>query len=523
MNPDESQTITQAITLLRDPIYWASVDGTTIGPVNSYLLLIPSIFGFPLDYIGARVVGLGLILLSLYFFSKGLRLFMPEKTYRLVLLGLSIFFGWTVWYDFLHYTSELSSLPILTGCFYMVSAILTGRKHSVSWYFVLGIVAGIIPYCKLQSVPILAGPIIITYTYIFAQRRNLFKLTSALSLGLVVPSILVLGFCLAYHVLPDFYLFYIESNLLGYKELYSQDVAQKTIWAKLMVLPYVIAHYLDLLPLIGICWFLGFLCLQVYYEDAKQISRGNRWQLGLGFITGLLAIYCVASPGTRFGHHLLLLVFPIAWLIGCCLAIVKDRFSVGFVQKLTIGLPSTFLFFILLRFTLYGFFSESSSTFNPHPSSLKFPERAEIEQDRAFHINPFLYCFTQKMTMSESAVSREIKKLTEPEEQIAVWGWNCTYYVESQRSQGVRENQTQRCAVKNSYQAIYLSRYVADLAKNKPALFLDAVGPASLHLNEAHYEHQNFRLLASYIAKHYKFLKVVSGVRIFKRIPANEG
>ena len=44
INPDESQMIAHALTLQQYPIYWQSVDGTTIGPLDNYVLLLPSFF-----------------------------------------------------------------------------------------------------------------------------------------------------------------------------------------------------------------------------------------------------------------------------------------------------------------------------------------------------------------------------------------------------------------------------------------------------------------------------------------------
>lgn len=62
IDPDESQMLAHALTLRYDPIYWKFVDGQTIGPLDSYFLLLPSWFGFDLDYTSARIMGLICIL-----------------------------------------------------------------------------------------------------------------------------------------------------------------------------------------------------------------------------------------------------------------------------------------------------------------------------------------------------------------------------------------------------------------------------------------------------------------------------
>ena len=46
LNPDETQMASQAMKYLLDFVPWRSVDGTTSGPLNSWLLAIPACFGF---------------------------------------------------------------------------------------------------------------------------------------------------------------------------------------------------------------------------------------------------------------------------------------------------------------------------------------------------------------------------------------------------------------------------------------------------------------------------------------------
>src|ERR1043166_1998244 len=61
LNPDESGFISQALTLRRDPVFWRSVARGSTGPLNMYPLMIPALFGLPINFITARVVGLFLV------------------------------------------------------------------------------------------------------------------------------------------------------------------------------------------------------------------------------------------------------------------------------------------------------------------------------------------------------------------------------------------------------------------------------------------------------------------------------
>lgn len=76
INPDESQIIAHAITLSQYPTYWESVDGTTIGPINNYMLLIPAFLGLGFDYTAIRLLGLVWVMGSLWFFYQCVKNFL---------------------------------------------------------------------------------------------------------------------------------------------------------------------------------------------------------------------------------------------------------------------------------------------------------------------------------------------------------------------------------------------------------------------------------------------------------------
>ncbi len=110
INPDESQMIAHALTLRQYPIYWQSVDGTTIGPLDNYALLLPSFFGIALNYTSAKLVGLLCVLGSLWFFYKSVKNFFNDSVARLALLPPLFLVAFTQDADFVHYSSE--QLPV---------------------------------------------------------------------------------------------------------------------------------------------------------------------------------------------------------------------------------------------------------------------------------------------------------------------------------------------------------------------------------------------------------------------------
>src|ERR1039457_7072504 len=56
VDPDESQMMSAAMTLDRDPLYWKSVDGQTRGPMDDWPLLALLRLTGRVDYTGARLV-----------------------------------------------------------------------------------------------------------------------------------------------------------------------------------------------------------------------------------------------------------------------------------------------------------------------------------------------------------------------------------------------------------------------------------------------------------------------------------
>ncbi len=137
INPDESQMIAHAITLKHYPVYWESVDGTTIGPVNNYLLLLPAFFGLGFDYTAIRLLGLVWIIGSLFFFYHSVKNFFGTLTALLSLLPPLFFLTFTQDPDFIHYSSEQLPVFLLNVALWRVSKIAAGHQNDFGGIFFL--------------------------------------------------------------------------------------------------------------------------------------------------------------------------------------------------------------------------------------------------------------------------------------------------------------------------------------------------------------------------------------------------
>lgn len=120
--------------------------------------------------------------------------------------------------------------------------------------------------------------------------------------------------------------------------------------------------------------------------------------------------------------------------------------------------------------------------------------------------------------LPESLVVKALKPYLRPEDKMVVWGWQCRYYVEAQLAQGTAENHSERCIFQHPMQQVYRQRYLADMQRNRPAVFMDAVGKNSLWVQDvATQGYESFPELARYIQRNYRYLGNIDNTRLFIR------
>ena len=130
LNPDESQMLSHAITLFQDPVYWRSVDGTTIGPLDNYLLVIPKLVGFPDRLHLRQVYGTYLcrrcVAFSVFHIKKLVWEQLLPGQHLLVPL---IFLAFTQEIDFVHYSSEQLPVFLLALCLWLLSRMTASMRN----------------------------------------------------------------------------------------------------------------------------------------------------------------------------------------------------------------------------------------------------------------------------------------------------------------------------------------------------------------------------------------------------------
>ena len=486
INPDESQMIAQALTLRHDPVYFRSVDGTTGGPLDSYFLILPSLFGLPFDYITAHLTAFGLVALCLWLLFRTARLWFGDEAARLALLPVVFMLGLTQNGDFLHYNSELIPLALLSWSYYLYATLLGQKQPSIGRIALIGLLLGMVPFGKLQAVP-LAAVVGLFVGLDSLLRSNLtipakIGRIAALGVAALAFPLLVIFLTKINGVYDDFVTFYILGNFR-----YGGNTNQLQ---SLLQLPEFFRNGSEfdwLVKFTAIVWLAGFIV-----AVRRKIQLTTKLLQIDGFVILLLiaTLFAITRTGSGYIHYLYFLTGPILFALAYGWQQIRLPDNRGY----WIGLGATAIFLALFGIQAVQKYRQKIPL-NPYPS----------EWQNGWLIQP-------------SPVSNKVKKYARPGEKLAVWGWRCDYYVQTQMPQGVAENHTIRSGFAHSMQADYQKRYVSDFKRSFPPVFVDAVGSQSLWMNDRKtLGHEIVKPLGDFVKANYQYVGLVNDTRIYVR------
>ncbi|TDB65991.1 hypothetical protein [Arundinibacter roseus] len=482
LNADESQMLSHALTLFQDPVYWRSVDGTTIGPLDNYLLVLPRLLGFQLDYTSARVMSVLCNIGSLLFFFVAMQRWFGSQTARTALLLPLFFLAFTQETDFVHYSSEQLPVFLLSICLALLAYLPDGfqaNRLSVTAY-VFGFVAGMIPFAKLQAVPQAVILVLGAGYEIWRMHRhsNQIKPFFLLALGGISFPALALIWVLWQGVFQDFINFYILGNAV-----YAGGSSWSQIPTQFGKLVLLSPDFTALLVILAAFQLASFFTQRK--KDATATASDKALHLPLIIATySFAALYAATKSGNLFVHYLAFCVYPLA-LFGAAAA---QRFAFR---------P---LFAILAPLLMLGWFGLDDGI-----SFIKKRELNSLVSVEARHL-------------LQSPVVMAMHPFQKSGDQMVVWGWQCRYYVEAQLAQGTAENHSERCIFEHPLRDVYRERFIRDMQRNQPAFFLDAVGKNSLWLqNKDTQGHEIFPELAAYISTHYQLVEDIDDTRLYIR------
>jgi len=477
INADESQMLSHAITLYEDPVYWRSVDGTTIGPLDNYLLVVPKILGFQINYTSGRVMGLLCVIGALLFVFLAMRNWFGQAIARIALTVPVVFLAFTQETDFVHYSSEQLPVFLLTLTIWLLSILTSNKNLSSVTTFFLGFAAGMTPFAKLQTVPqafiIVLAAIWITFQF-YRKTKQIQPLLFLLAGGLTFPLLLFI-WAGANHVFTDFIDFYLLGNVIYAGENNWLSIPRQMINLIMLSPDFKVYSLLLIVPI-----FLGFVNI---FRPHSYTKSSNQFVIPTSLILlNVAGIYAATKSGNTFIHYLNFCIYP--WIL-----------------LATYGIAKRHQYFLIISGLLLLWFAGNDV----------------LSYRREHRLNAYESIGGANL-LPEHEVVKELKKFTKPGDYMVVWGWQCQYYVEAQLAQGTAENHSERSIFKHPLQEKYLRRYVSDLQRTKPAVFLDAVGKNSMWVQDKKTQGiDSFPAVADFVHQNYTLISDRNDVKLYVR------
>ncbi|GAB3934398.1 hypothetical protein [Larkinella terrae] len=486
INPDESQMLTQAITLEFDPVFWRSVDGTTSGPINSYLLLLLEYIGFPFNYSTLHLFSVTLTITSLAITYFTLRIFLPFNVSFPSLFIIYSFFFFTNHRDFNHFNSELPSVMLLTTGVFILAKVYYKKQSSPLMYGALGVICCLVPLAKLQGAPLAFLYITFAIFNLTGSKINKFdKLIGIVSIG--IGSGLVGGLLLYYlfqnKLIYDFYIMYVKTNLVHNNPGNSLMLFIKLIFKSSYDFLFFFTFSISI-------WVSS-----VFTTIRNKTNLLDNKVLWFLIINLIISFFVIARTGYIFEHYLYYTFFPITLLNAFFINQLVKSENLKKYSEIIFSIVAL-IFFTGLAITNYLKYSSKNQSFSA--------SHTPLYEDKVINL---------------------INQYAKPTDCIVVWGWNLNYHVLTGLRQGTRENHSIRCMNTNSLGAIrdlklvdyYRQQYVDDMKRNKPVVFIDEVEANSFFINPKMVVHQNIPVLRNYVASNYKLVSKESGVSVYVR------
>lgn len=463
-NPDESQFVAGAMTLVQDPVFWRSVDGGTAGPLDFYALLPLHWVGFPLDYFSARLTALLLSWAALLACLRIFRTETPSAPAGLLVLPAAVFFAAGTEPNFVHYSSHHLSLLLV--------ALAVHWRDRRPW--TAAVVAGLLPWAKLQTAPLAAvlvgwqcwriwtGPAVASEK----ARRSAAVLAAA-----ALPSLLALGLLAAAGQLEHFYRSYLLQSFIYVDGSLPRSVAMRQMWD--------FARETGHLPV----WLGSIALLLAAAGLLRRPARSSGDLGGLALLLTAAAAFCIYAPGRASLHYALLLVLPLTLVLG---ALLGGGPAATLGRRTTAGL-------LLVALLPLGW--------------------------RARQPGPEMFGqFAEDWRRPYSMMGSLLRAYRDTAGSLALWGWHNSAYVEAGLPQGTRDTASAWSIFETRQRDYYRARYLADLERNRPGLFVDAVGPGAPFFPDRRTQaHETFPALAEYVRTHYRLVSDLWHARIYVR------
>ena len=475
IHDDESQHIAEGLTLAENPAFWKSVDGTTVGPIAIYLVAAIKWLGFPVYFHSIRILNILLWFIISIFIYRIFRLKFGVAESRVLTLPVFILYPLFFHSEYISYNGEISAALLITITTYGI--IRYFQQPDKRLLILIGFLLVLLPFTKIQVG--LAAFLIGIFLLIRVRKStsNVFYLL----LGVAIPFFAVLIYLLSTNTFMDFWQSYIINNIFYTVSGVGLE-AKRGFLMNIFKYAFIIVKVKEtrIIFFYAHIFFLIYLFNFLKNKEFKDETKHSDLYLLLLFL--LIAIV-VIFPGNLFPHYAIMLIPASLLIIGFFYAMYARKILIGFQNEV----------FILLFVVIPGLVNLSSNVL--------FAEQAESREEYAEILE----------------ISDQLCELKKPDDRMALWGWTNQLYPEANLMMGTREAHTQRQILAEDQQEYYISRYLIDLEKNKPAFFVDTTERDTWIFDYEKHNYRNFPRIYQYINEHYEFVIEIFGAEIYKR------
>ena len=495
---DEAQFLASAIKFRGNMNTWLSVDTTTSGPVNSYPLMWPFLFGADTGFAVARITAT--VFISATWLLLWAALASAPKFVRVWSSAcLILFMGGVQDPQFIHYSSELVPCLLLMGAM-AVTMVAVERQPSLTQICIAGICLGLVPFAKLQAVIIAATLGVMLLWLIVRHTRQHYQSALLLIFCTCLPAVVLLLPLVMHGGLYDFWFSYIVAGIYYVGSSSWGKMYSSRIWpAPLQVLYHILSG-----NLIGgyVATFAGAASLALAALPIREMVRDaparrmllqhpDAVRTTIVFVVLVVSVCGVMAPSRPFPHYAFLFIWPLTLMAGLAWSLANWSVAAGqrgrWRPAKVVGVLSIFCVGgLALR--------EAKLDYDPEVTGAES-------------------IFSAGQLLAGPATGRG---------RMLVWGFMPQWYVWSAWMPATRDIVTYNQILPTPLRRYFRDRMMAELRNSPPDYIVDAVAPGSLAFGNPEKDGlQTFPELAAFVANDYVLLNAASsGVscpRVFAR------
>lgn len=497
LNPDESGLILGARTLLHDPRFWISFDNTTLGPVSTFVVALPGLLGFTVDYTSIKVIAIFTWCIVGVLMFLGFRNLYNGTLARLFVLPLVLTAATFNFWDYVAFNGEHMPVLLLAFGFWMHAGFLrNGSEVQPVRALLLGIALALVPLAKIQPGPLaFAWGVSACLLSLKAALRRVFWIV----LGAVTPLIVLAIYLTASGAWHDFIQSYLLNNLLYASDGWNARHADMTFLENALKAPDFFFRPRDSRGLFGICLLVGGVGVASAMLNVRIRQRIFRSDVVLSLIICIAAAVCVIMPKNNWTHYLLLLFVPVSMFTAAVLAVIFEH-----IQEREATIEFEFrhpdrrwrvsgVAAVALLIAVLGGFLSPVYTMKAGNSGIR---KAEVNLARG----------TKPGSVAEGILRHAL-----PGEPVAHWGVLLSEVCEAGVSLGTRDAHNERALYPSTQQEYYLQRWTTDLLIRKPRFVVDSGSGKKFE----HFRLENFPREWAVVSSLYELLEEIDGFRIF--------